>query len=62
MNETQKKIYDYIYKLCNSCVLEYPSGGPVVNLPVLLTRHVIAKDLNMSDKTVQRNIEWLVVS
>lgn len=54
MNETQKRIYDFIYHLCTSC--KFLTG----TMPVLLTRHDIAKKLCLSDKTVQRNLEWLI--
>lgn len=60
MNETQKRIYDYVKHLCSSCILYDQSGRQLDNIPVLLTRHVIADKLSLSDKTVQRNLDWLV--
>lgn len=61
MNETQQRIYNYISKLCNACILIHPkTGDKFNNMSVLLTRQDIANELNISEKTVQRNINWLV--
>jgi|GEM_PF-6228051 len=60
MNETQQRIFNFINYLCNSCLLHDDNGNKLNNMPVLLTRHAIARKLCLSEKTVQRNLDWLV--
>lgn len=62
MNETQERIYNFIKWLCSSCKLSDPSGRQLDNLPVLLTRQAIANKLCLSEKTVQRNLDWLITN
>ena len=42
MNETQKKVYDYISKLCDACILTCPNGDKFVDMGVSLSRQDIA--------------------
>lgn len=62
MNETQTRIFNFINYLCNSCVLHDDNNNQLHNMPVLLTRHAIANKLCLSERTVQRNLDWLVAN
>jgi predicted HTH transcriptional regulator len=60
MNETQQRIFNYINHLTSSCVLMAPSGDVITNMPVLLTRQQIADKLCLSEKTIERHIDYLL--
>lgn len=62
MNETQQRIFNFINHLCNSCILMSPSGDVITNMPVLLTRQQIADKLSLSEKTVQRGLDFLLTN
>ena len=61
MNKTQKRVYDYIKYLCNACVLVYPdTHDKFNNMCVLLSRQDIANKLCLSNKTIERALEYLI--
>lgn len=60
MNETQQRIFNYVKWLCSSCCLMSSQGDILDNVPVLTTVKSIADKLGLSERTVQRNLEWLV--
>ena len=60
MNETQKKVYDYISKLCDACILTCPNGDKFVDMGVSLSRQDIAKALCLSEKTIDRALTYLL--
>ena len=61
MNKTQKRVYDYIKYLCNACILVYPyTHDKFNNMCVLLSRQDIANKLCLSNKTIERALEYLI--
>lgn len=62
MNKTQKRVYDFINYLCSSCLLHDDNNHKLDNLPVLLTRQAIANKLCLSNKTVERALEYLITN
>lgn len=60
MEGTQERVYKYIKHLCESCKLSYPNGNNIDNIPVSITRQQIADKLNISEKTVQRCLKYLL--
>ena len=62
MNQTQKRVYNFIKYLCSSCILHDQSGRQLDNMSVLLTRQAIANKLCLSERTVNRALDYLVAN